>query len=260
MKVALTIAGSDSGGGAGIQADLKTFAAHGVFGTSAITAVTVQNTLGVHGVEPISPEAVAAQIRAVLGDFPVAAAKTGMLFTAAIIEAVIETIQELKFRTLVVDPVMVASSGDRLLQPEAEKVLIAKALPAAYVVTPNIPEAEAITGRNIESLDDMRDAAKRIFDTHGARAIVKGGHRIERATDVLYDGLAWYAFATERLEPKNTHGTGCTFSAAIAANLALGKDLIDATRLAKDYVTRCIRHAPGLGGGTGPMNHFPPPA
>lgn len=258
MKVALTIAGSDSGGGAGIQADLKTFAAHGVFGTSAITAVTVQNTRGVRSVEAISPETVAAQIRAVFDDFPVAAAKTGMLFTSPIIEAAIETIRALKFRMLVVDPVMVASSGDRLLQPEAEQVLIARALPAAYVVTPNIPEAEVITGAKIQSLDDMRDAAKRIFDTCGACALVKGGHRIERATDVLYDGLTWYAFAAERLDPKHTHGTGCTLSAALAANLALGKNLIEAARLAKDYVTRCIRHAPDLGGGTGPMNHFPP--
>ncbi len=270
MKVALTIAGSDSGGGAGIQADLKTFAAHGVFGTSAITAVTVQNTLGVLGVEAISPKVVAGQIRAVFDDFPVAAAKTGMLFSAEIIEVVVETIRQLEFRTLVVDPVMVASSGDRLLEPKAEAALVGKALPTAYVVTPNIAEAEAITGRAVESLADMRDAAKQIFDEHGARALVtgghaargghsgRGGHRIERATDILYDGEAWHEFSTERLDPKNTHGTGCTLSAAIAANLALGKGLVEAVRLAKDYVTRCIRHAPGLGSGTGPMNHFPP--
>ena len=264
MKVALTIAGSDSGGGAGIQADLKTFAAHGVFGTSAITAVTVQNTLGVQGIEAISPKTVADQIRAVFDDFTVAAAKTGMLFTAEIIEVVVETIRQLEFRTLVVDPVMVASSGDRLLEPEAEAALIGKALPTAYVVTPNIAEAEAITGRAVETLDDMRDAAKQIFDEHGARALVTGGHsgrvghRIERATDVLYDGETWHEFSTERLDSKNTHGTGCTLSAAIAANLALGKGLVEAVRLAKDYVTRCIRHAPGLGSGTGPMNHFPP--
>lgn len=258
MKVALTIAGSDSGGGAGIQADLKTFAAHGVFGTSAITAVTVQNTRGVTGVEAISPETVAAQIRAVFEDFPVAAGKTGMLFTAPIIEAVVETLQQFEFAVLVLDPVMVASSGDRLLKPEAEDALVGKGLPAAYVVTPNLAEAAAITGRKVESLAEMREAAKRIFDAHGARALVKGGHRIERATDVLYDGKTWHEFATERLDARNTHGTGCTLSAAIAANLALGKELVEAVRLAKDYVTRCIRYAPGLGGGTGPMNHFPP--
>jgi hydroxymethylpyrimidine/phosphomethylpyrimidine kinase len=260
MKVALTIAGSDSGGGAGIQADLKTFAAHGVFGTSAITAITVQNTLGVSGVEAISPGTVAAQIRAVFEDFPVAAAKTGMLFTADIIEAVVETLRRLQFRMLVVDPVMVASSGDRLLKAKAEQALIGKAIPAAYLVTPNISEAEAISGQAVESLAAMREAAKRIFDEHGARTLVKGGHRIEHATDVLYDGKTWHEFGAERLDPKNTHGTGCTLSAAVAANLALGKDLVEAVRLAKDYVTRCIRHAPGLGHGTGPMNHFPPRA
>ena len=258
MKVALTIAGSDSGGGAGIQADLKTFAAHGVFGTSAITAVTVQNTRGVTGIEAISPETVAAQIRAVFDDFPVGAAKTGMLFTTAIIESVVETLRALDFRTLVVDPVMVASSGDRLLRPEAETALVKKLLPAAYVVTPNIPEAEVLTGNEVETLDDMRAAARQIFDETGAQALVKGGHRIERAVDVLYDGETWHEFAAERLDPKNTHGTGCTLSAAIAANLALGKGLVDAVREAKAYVTRCIRHAPGLGHGTGPMNHFPP--
>jgi hydroxymethylpyrimidine/phosphomethylpyrimidine kinase len=268
MKVALTIAGSDSGGGAGIQADLKTFAAHGVFGTSAITAVTVQNTLGVSGIEAISPETVAAQIRTVFDDFDVAAAKTGMLFTAGIIEAVVATLRDLQFgrrsERLVVDPVMVASSGDRLLEPDAESALIGKALPAAWLVTPNIAEAAVITGRAIESLDDMRAAARCIFDEHGARALVKGGHirpgghRIEKATDVLYDGETWHTFTAERLDPRNTHGTGCTLSAAIAANLALGRELVDAVREAKAYVTRCIRHAPGLGHGTGPMNHFPP--
>jgi len=257
MKVALTIAGSDSGGGAGIQADLKTFAAHGVFGASAITAITVQNTLGVKSVEAISPGTVAAQIRAVFEDFPVAAAKTGMLFTADIIEVVFGTIRRLGFETLVVDPVMVASSGDRLLKAEAGASLIA-ALPAAYLVTPNIPEAQMITGRAVASVTDMRDAAKRIFDKHGACALVKGGHRVEHATDVLYDGEQCHTFAAEHLDPKNTHGTGCTLSAAITANLALGKDLVEAVRLAKDYVTRCIRHAPGLGHGTGPINHFPP--
>jgi hydroxymethylpyrimidine/phosphomethylpyrimidine kinase len=258
MKVALTIAGSDSGGGAGIQADLKTFAAHGVFGTSAITAITAQNTRGVTGIEAISPQTVAAQIRAVFDDFPVAAAKTGMLFTTAIIEAVADAMRSLDFPTLVVDPVMVASSGDRLLEPEAEQTLIGSIIPIAYVVTPNIAEAETITGRAIESLAGMRDAARQIFDQHGARALVKGGHRIERATDVLYDGEQWHEFSSERLDPKNTHGTGCTLSAAIAANLALGRNLVDAVQRAKDYVVRCIRHAPGLGSGTGPMNHFPP--
>jgi len=242
MKVALTIAGSDSGGGAGIQADLKTFAAHGVFGTSAITAITAQNTRGVTAIEAISPQTVAAQMRAVFDDFPVAAAKTGMLFTSAIIEGVADVIRALDFHTLVVDPVMVASSGDRLLKPEAERTLIRSVLPIALVVTPNIAEAETISGRRVESIAEMRDAAKQIFDEHGARALVKGGHRIERATDVLYDGETWHEFS----------------SAAIAANLALGRDLVEAIQRAKDYVVRCIRHAPGLGSGTGPMNHFPP--
>lgn len=258
MKVALTIAGSDSGGGAGIQADLKTFAAHGVFGTSAITAITAQNTRGVAGIEAISPQTVAAQIRAVFDDFPVAAAKTGMLFTAAIIEAVANVIRALDFHTLIVDPVMVASSGDRLLKREAEQTLIRSVLPLALVVTPNIAEAETITGRTIESIAGMREAAREIFDKHGARALVKGGHRIERATDVFYDGETWHEFSSERLDPKNTHGTGCTLSAAIAANVALGRNLVEAVQRAKDYVVRCIRHAPGLGSGTGPMNHFPP--
>jgi hydroxymethylpyrimidine/phosphomethylpyrimidine kinase len=258
MKVALTIAGSDSGGGAGIQADLKTFAAHGVFGTSAITAITVQNTRGVTGVEAISPATVAAQIRAVFDDFPVAAAKTGMLFTTDVIEAVVGTLKQLEFRTLVVDPVMVASSGDRLLKPEAEAALIDRLLPAAFVVTPNLAETAVLTRNEMETLDDMRAAAKQIFDEHGARALVKGGHHVERAVDVLYDGETWHEFASERLDPKNTHGTGCTLSSAIAANLALGKELVEAVGNAKDYVTRCIRCAPGLGHGTGPMDHFPP--
>jgi hydroxymethylpyrimidine/phosphomethylpyrimidine kinase len=255
-RVALTVAGSDSGGGAGIQADLKTFAAHGVFGTSALTAVTAQNTLGVVAVATLPPAIVAAQIEAVVSDLGVHAAKTGMLATAAIVETVAATLARLGVPRLVVDPVMVAKSGDRLLDEADREAILTRLLPLADVVTPNIPEAEALAGLSITTAADCHEAARRLL-AHGARAVlVKGGHLPgEAIVDRLFDESGSYEFRTLRVPGVHTHGTGCTFAAALAAHLALGRTLRDAIPLAQQYVAGAIRHAPGLGRGHGPMQH-----
>jgi hydroxymethylpyrimidine/phosphomethylpyrimidine kinase len=255
---ALTIAGSDSGGGAGIQADLKTFAAFGVYGTSAITAVTAQNTREVTGWLAMPPELVAKQIDAVLSDIGADAVKTGMLANAAIIETVAAKMREHGVEDLVVDPVMVAKGGHQLLERDAVSALVRELLPLALVVTPNLPEAEVLTGRPIASWDDARGAAARIVEM-GARAVViKGGHFEEEAssTDLLYDGRQYRAFKAIRVRTPNTHGTGCTFSSAIAAGLAKGMQLGDAVALAKSYVTLAIQHAYPVGHGHGPVHHF----
>lgn len=257
MPVALTIAGSDSGGGAGIQADLKTFSALGVFGTSAITAITAQNTIGVDAVEVLSPAMVKAQIESVVRDLPVRAAKTGMLATAAIIETVSSTIKETGPAMLVVDPVMVAKSGHRLLAEEAEAALRRVLLPAAHVITPNLPEAEALTGMRIATLDDVKIAAQKLHALGAQNVLLKGGHLPgDQVVDFLFDGKNFYEFKAARVETNSTHGTGCTLSAAITAYLAWGEKLPDACRQAKEYLTGALKHAPALGHGHGPVGHF----
>ena len=257
MRTALTIAGSDSGGGAGIQADLKTFAACGVYGTSAITAVTAQNTLGVTAWEPVSTELVIAQIEAVAGDIPPAAVKTGMLATAAIVEAVSAAIEGLDLPNLVVDPVMVAKGGDRLLRDDAVAAMKTHLFRLAEVLTPNIPEAEALTGMRITSVDDMLAAARRIREMGPRVVIVKGGHAASHeSVDVVCLPHAEFELRGPRIATVHTHGTGCTFASAIAAYLALGRPLEEAIREARSYLEGAIRHAPGLGAGQGPLNHF----
>ena len=257
MRIALTIAGSDSGGGAGIQADLKTFAACGVYGTSAITAVTAQNTLGVTAWEPVSTELVIAQIEAVAGDIPPAAVKTGMLATAAIVEAVSAAIEGLDLPNLVVDPVMVAKGGDRLLRDDAVAAMKTHLFRLAEVLTPNIPEAEALTGMRITSVDDMLAAARRIREMGPRVVIVKGGHAASHeSVDVVCLPHQEFELRGPRIATVHTHGTGCTFASAIAAHLALGRPLEEAIREARTYLEGAIRHAPGLGAGQGPLNHF----
>jgi hydroxymethylpyrimidine/phosphomethylpyrimidine kinase len=253
--VAMTIAGSDSGGGAGIQADLKTFQALGVYGTSALTAITAQNTVGVRAVHDIPTELIAAQIDAVVDDIGVDAAKTGMLSSAAIIATVAERIRRWGLDRLVVDPVMVAKSGDRLLREDAVQVLIRDLLPLALVVTPNLPEAEVLVGRPVSSVEDIHEAARAILDLGPRAVVVKGGHRAGDATDVLFDGRTFHSFQAERIDTPNTHGTGCTFSAAIAAGLARGSDVLEAVEDAKHYVTEAIRRSVSLGSGHGPVAH-----
>jgi len=252
---ALTIAGSDSGGGAGIQADLKTFAALGVYGLSALTAITAQNTQGVRAVQELPPEMVEAQIDAVLEDIGADAAKTGMLSSSAIIEVVARCVSRWKLR-LVVDPVMVAKGGDALLQPEAVATLTTVLLPLAEVVTPNLFEAEVLTGRRIETLEDMREAAQAIFALGPHHVVVKGGHRAADPVDVYFDGKGFAELRAARISTRHIHGTGCTFSAAIAAFMARGLPVDAAVTGAKNYITEAIRHAPGLGNGHGPVGHF----
>lgn len=252
---ALTIAGSDSGGGAGIQADLKTFAALGVYGLSALTAITAQNTEGVRAALDLPPALVEAQIDAVLEDIGADVAKTGMLSNPAIIEAVAGRIRKWGLR-VVVDPVMRAKGGASLLQPEAVATLRSVLLPLAEVVTPNLSEAEVLTGQRIETLDDMRAAARTIYALGPRHVVVKGGHRASEPVDVYFDGDHFIEFRAERIETPHTHGTGCTFSAAIAAFLARGLSVEEAVARSKRYVTEAIRHAPGIGHGHGPTAHF----
>jgi|SRR5262245_22028602 len=257
MRTALTIAGSDSGGGAGIQADLKTFAAHGVYGTSAIAAVTAQNTLGVIDFEALSADLVTSQIEAVAADIGVHAAKTGMLATAAIVEAVAAAVEDLQIPLLVVDPVMIAKSGDRLLDEEAVGAIRSELLRRAFVVTPNIPEAETLAGLSIRTDADRRDAARRIHQLGASAVIVKGGHfPTADIVDLLYDGQTFVEFRIERVAGGNTHGTGCTFAAALASHLALGRTLQGAIPLAQEYVAGGIRHGLAIGHGHGPLDHF----
>jgi hydroxymethylpyrimidine/phosphomethylpyrimidine kinase len=257
MRTALTIAGSDSGGGAGIQADLKTFAAHGVFGTSAITAVTAQNTLGVIAWQAMPADLVTAQIEAVAADFDLRAVKVGMLATAAIVEAVAATIVELDLPDVVVDPVMVATGGDRLLEEDAIEAIKRELMPHTRVLTPNVPEAEALSGMGIASVDDMRSAARRILAGGPCVVLVKGGHLPgPESVDVVVTAHDSFELRRPRVETASTHGTGCTLSSAIAANLALGLELRPALERAREYVDGAIRHAPGLGRGHGPLGHF----
>jgi hydroxymethylpyrimidine/phosphomethylpyrimidine kinase len=257
--VALTIAGSDSGGGAGIQADLKAFEAHGVFGTSALAAVTAQNTQAVSMSYTLPARLVRAQIDAVAEDFPVAAVKTGMLAAPEVIEAVAERVEAHALAPLVVDPVMVSKSGYKLLQDDAIGTLKEALIPHAALVTPNTTEAALLTGRpTIQTLADAKAAAKAVFDLGPGAVLVKGGHLREalEAVDVLFDGETMHTFTAERIPTDHTHGTGCTYASAIAAGLAHGRPLPEAIVRAKRYVTAAIRHALPLGGGHGPTNHF----
>ena len=252
----MTIAGSDSGGGAGIQADLKTFSALGVFGASTLTAITAQNTVGVTAVHEIPTDVIAAQIDAVITDIGADAVKTGMLSSSAIVATVADAVRRHDIANLVVDPVMVAKSGDRLLREEAIATIRNELIPLAKVVTPNIPEAEDLTGRSIESDDDVHRAAEAIIGMGAKSVVIKGGHRDGPPTDVLYDGQEFMEFTTERIPSTNTHGTGCTFASAVAAGLAHGLDTPAAVQQAKDYVTAAIRAAYPIGNGHGPLHHF----
>ena len=253
---AMTIAGSDSGGGAGIQADLKTFAALGVYGTVTLTAITAQNTVGVYGVHEIPTDMIVAQMDAVMSDIGADAVKTGMLSSQEIVEVVAAQVAKHGIRSLVVDPVMVAKSGDALLRDDAVNAVCTKLVPLAAVVTPNIPEAEALTGTTIESDDDVREAARMIVSMGARTVVVKGGHREGPAADVLYDGSEFQVFTAPRINTVNTHGTGCTFASAVAAGLAQGKSVEEAVGQAKEYVTEAIRASFPIGQGHGPLNHF----
>jgi hydroxymethylpyrimidine/phosphomethylpyrimidine kinase len=257
MQKALTIAGSDSGAGAGIQADLKTFAAHGVYGTCAVTAVTAQNTLGVVCWQALDADLVTAQIEAVVSDIGADAVKVGMLGNAAIAEAVAAAIRALDLPQVVVDPVMIAKGGDRLISDEGVATIRSELLPLAHVVTPNIPEAEALTGLSIQSPGDMRDAAARILRLGPRVVLVKGGHAGgPESVDVCVTAATSFEIRAPRIDTPHTHGTGCTLSSAIAANLALGLPDREAIELAREYLDGALRHAPGLGRGHGPLNHF----
>jgi hydroxymethylpyrimidine/phosphomethylpyrimidine kinase len=266
MHTALTIAGSDSSGGAGIQADLKTFAAFGLYGASAITAVTAQSTRGIEATLALSADFLTAQIEAVAGDFTLSATKVGMLANAAIVEAVAAAIDELELPLVVVDPVLVSSSGERLLDEDGVRALCAELLPRARVVTPNIPEAAALSGCGIESMTDLYEAARRVKDMGASAVIITGGHGHEKGlglraegadvVDVLFDGHTYHELRVPRVESRHTHGTGCTYSSALAAGLALGLEQPEAAARAQQYVAGAIRHAPGLGHGRGPIDHF----
>ena len=254
---ALTIAGSDSSGGAGIQADLKTFAALGVYGTSAITAVTAQNTLGVIAVEPLVADFVTAQIEAVAGDIELQATKTGMLATAAIVEAVTAAIDELDLPKVVVDPVIIATSGLPLLDEDGVQVMRAELLPRALVVTPNLPEAEILSGYQIRTMEDIQEAARRIHDLGPTAVLIKGGHGPgDVVVDVLYDGDRFLEFRTERVPNPRVHGTGCAFASAVAAFLAQGVSLEQSAERAQGYVAGAIRHAFAVGQGQQILDHF----
>lgn len=254
---AMTIAGSDSGAGAGIQADLKTFAAFGVYGTSVVTAVTVQNTLGVTAIQEIDLPVIAGQLDAVMSDIGADAVKTGMLSSAEIIETVADGLRRHGVTNLVVDPVMVATSGDRLLREDAVGALKAALLPLALVVTPNVPEAEVLVGSSLSGSAEIREAARAIAGMGAANVIIKGGHlEGPESVDLLFDGTEFREFRTTRIHTTSTHGTGCTFSSAIASGLAKGESVGDATAAAKRYVTEAIRFAYPIGAGHGPLNHF----
>lgn len=254
LPIALTVAGSDSGGGAGIQADLKTFAALGVHGASALTAVTAQNTVGVSDILELPLELIRAQIDRVAEDLEIAAAKTGMLSSAEIIETVAAALIANRITLLVVDPVMVAKGGARLLHPEAVAALRDRLLPLATVLTPNLPEAEVLLGRPVVTLAERREAARALHSLGPTAVVVKGGHAEGDAIDVFFDGVSIRELSASRRATGNTHGSGCTFSAAIAAGLAHGFDLETAVEKAKDFITLAIEHSLEIGHGHGPVN------
>ena len=257
VKQVLTIAGSDSGGGAGIQADIKSMSANGVYAMSVITAVTAQNTEEVTDVFELPPSIIAAQIDAIFDDFDVSAVKTGMLSSSAIIQVVVGMLKPQNQAPLGVDPVMIAKRGRALLKPDAVDVLKTALLPLALVVTPNIHEAQQLSGIEIASLADARRAAKVIYQFGCKHVLIKGGHLLaERATDLLYDGRFFNVFRGEFIETPHTHGTGCTFASAIAAHIARGKSVVDAVQAAKTYLTEAIRNSLAIGHGKGPTDHF----
>jgi len=254
--IALTIAGSDSGGGAGIQADLKTFQAFSVFGVSAITSITSQNTVGVRSVQDIDPDIVGDQIDMIMEDMGCNAAKTGMVSNIKIIETIAGRVKKYNIDKLVIDPVMVSKSGDRLLKKEAENILIKKLLPLSYLITPNVHEAEIISGIKISGIEDAKKAAKKIADLGVYNILMKGGHlKEDKAIDILYSDKKYTVIESERIDSQNTHGTGCTLSSAITAALAQDNNLVDAVHIAKEYVTRAIKNAPDIGKGFGPLYH-----
>lgn len=258
MYKALTIAGSDSGGGAGIQADLKTFTAFGVFGMSAITALTAQNTIGVQGIFEVTPEFIMEQIKSIMTDIGTDAAKTGMLANEIIVNTVADAIEKFSIPNVVVDPVMIAKSGDALLSETACLTIKEQLIPLATVVTPNVFEAEAMLNTKIATLDDMKAAAEELHKTGCKWVVLKGGHleQNKEAVDVAFDGQNFHLLKSIRFDTKNTHGTGCTFSSAIAAGLAKGYEPLEAIQRAKHYITEAIKESFPIGRGYGPTNHF----
>lgn len=256
VPIVMTIAGSDSGGGAGIQADLKTFAALEVYGTTVITSITAQNTVSVTDLFNMPKSIISSQIDAIMTDIGSDVVKTGMLANTEIIEVVSEKLTEFTFPIVVVDPVMVATSGDRLISEDAIDILRKTLIPLATIITPNIPEAEVLTERKILTLDDARNAAKDLVAMGAKSAVVKGGHMDGPSTDMVYDGKEFRAYTSKRISSTSTHGTGCTLASAIAAKLAHGYSIRDSVSQAKRYVTASIRNAFPIGGGHGPLNHF----
>ena len=256
MKKVLSIAGSDCSGGAGIQADLKTFSAHGVFGMSVIVSVVAENTSRVIDIQNVTPDMIEKQIDAVFEDIEVDAVKIGMLSTPECMKAVAAKVKQYQPENVVIDPVMYAKNGCPLMEPTAVSTLIETIIPLADVLTPNIPEAEKIADMQISTVSDMETAAKKIHSMGCKSVVVKGGHHIGNAVDVLFDGRNFYHFETAHIDTKNTHGTGCTFSSAIASQLAKGKSVPDAVKAAKTYVTMAIEHSLAIGKGCGPTHHF----
>ena len=252
----LTIAGSDSSGGAGIQADLKTFSAIGTYGMSVITAITAQNTQGVFNVEELSSNIIKNQIKAVCEDIPPKAIKVGMVSSPEIIKDIVDSLEKYPCEYLVVDPVMISKSGYSLLKPEAKNNLIRYLIPKAYIVTPNIPEAEEISNMKINTVDDMKKAGKVILNLGPKYVLMKGGHLEGDCVDVLMGEDLFEVFKSERINRKNTHGTGCTISSAITSHLALGYDIVEAVKLSKIYITEAIKYSFDIGHGVGPVHHF----
>ncbi|HAE52642.1 MAG TPA: bifunctional hydroxymethylpyrimidine kinase/phosphomethylpyrimidine kinase [Ruminococcus sp.] len=256
MWTALTIAGSDSCGGAGIQADIKTMTAHGIYAMSAVTALTAQNTVGVSDIMEASPEFLAAQLDSIFTDIFPDAVKTGMVSSCGLIEVIAEKLKFYKAKNIVIDPVMVATSGSALLKEDAVESLKKNLIPLAAVITPNIPETEVLTGDKVNSPDDMEKSAQKIYDSFGCAVLVKGGHNLNDANDCLFDGKEIKWFSGKRIDNPNTHGTGCTLSSAIASNLAKGYNIPESVERAKDYISGCLGAMLDLGRGSGPMNHL----
>ncbi|WP_291651194.1 bifunctional hydroxymethylpyrimidine kinase/phosphomethylpyrimidine kinase [Clostridium sp.] len=252
----LTIAGSDSSGGAGIQADLKTFSAIGTYGMSFITAITAQNTQGVFMVEDLSKDIIRKQIEVVMDDIEPKAIKIGMVSSPEIIDEIVETLEKYDTKYLVVDPVMISKSGYNLLKPEAKNALVQRLIPKAYIITPNILEAEELTGMKIYTIEDMREAGEKILTLGPNYVLMKGGHLEGEAADILIGGNLFKVYKSERLNRKNTHGTGCTLSSAITAYLALGYDIEKSVELSKEYITNAIKNSFDIGKGVGPVHHF----